>query len=43
MKTLMAAIGGVITFAFILGSLQIIDFHLCIKAAGECQKIESKT
>lgn len=43
MKTLMIAIGSVITFAFILGSLHIIDFHLCIKAAGECQKTESKT
>lgn len=42
MKTLMAAVGTVITFFFILGSLGILDFHLCIMAAGECQKIESK-
>lgn len=39
----MIAVGSVITFSFILGSIGIIDFHLCIKAAGECQKIESKT
>jgi hypothetical protein len=36
MKTFLAFIGGIHLVLFILGALNIIDYHVCIKDAGKC-------
>ena len=42
MKTFLAFIGGIHLVLFILGALNIIDYHVCIKDAGKCTADSTK-
>ena len=33
----MRALGWAVTILFILGSFDVLDFHVCIKPAGQCE------
>ena len=38
MKNFLAVIGFLFILGFTVGSFDIIDFHLCVKAPGQCGK-----
>jgi hypothetical protein len=38
MKTFFAVTGFVFWLLFAIGSVNVIDFHVCAKAPGECSK-----
>jgi hypothetical protein len=38
MKTFLAWIGAFHLLFFALGSINIVDYHVCIKDAGKCEK-----
>ena len=40
MKTFLAVIGAFIMICFMLGILGMVDFHLCVRAPGECHEIQ---
>lgn len=37
MKTFLAVIGGIHCVLFVLGAINVIDYHVCIKDAGKCK------
>lgn len=38
MKTFFAVVGVWFCMMFVLGSIDVIDFHVCAKSPGECAK-----
>lgn len=42
MKTFFAVIGAIHLALFVLGAVNMIDYHVCIKSAGECKIVSTK-
>jgi len=42
MKTFFAVIGAVNVALFLLGAINAIDYHVCIKGPGECKIVSVK-
>jgi len=42
MKDFLAWFGAIHLLLFCLGAINLIDYHVCIKGAGECRTGEKK-
>jgi hypothetical protein len=42
MKMWLAVVGAIHIALFLLGSIGVLDYHLCVKGANECSTEKSK-